>query len=596
MADSSLLQRWLARLSDLPQLALPTDYPRPSGENALSMVEAREVRQLDNRTGASLLRLSLYDEHEGESDDESDADDADSHLNRKGIDAALAQAAAGGGAKTRRDRQRPTAFHILLAAFAVLLHRYTGDTDLVIATSSPSSPEPLLLRIKLDPADSFWSLVKRVQFLENEAEEDKIPYETLLDALPGYGKEAQREGGPAPPPVFRVRFFDQTDSPDSSFVQQTSLTSDLTVFVSTTPTDEPSAAQTPGSTSGTATPTTPSSLRTSLTFTPPRISLTLSYNSLVFSQPRISLTIDQLLHVLHHVSAHPQDAIGSFSLLTSKQRRILPDPKADLEWCGYRGAITDIFSNNARQFPDRVCIVESIASDEVGGKNGERRFTYRQIDEASNVLAHHLVQSGVQREEVVTVYSTRGVDLVVAVMGVLKAGATFSVIGAFGRSLIERLRLLTPSSRRSRLPSRQTDDLPPSRPTPRTRHPRRSRQTPPSRAAIRLGETLDPSRSPRSPTYFHRPRAWVCRLTRGGGEGRLRPCPGAQERAAGHPARTGQRGHAEFHEWVDGDPQGRAREALLLDALFPLDEGEVWVERGEQVHDVEWDCARSDSA
>ncbi|BGP34854.1 large subunit of alpha-aminoadipate reductase [Rhodotorula toruloides] len=429
MADSPLLQRWLARLSDLPQLALPTDYPRPSGENALSMVEAREVRQLDNRTGASLLRLSLYDEHEGESDDdESDTDDADSHLNRKGIDAALAQAAATGGGKSRRDRQRPTAFHILLAAFAVLLHRYTGDTDLVIATSSPSSPEPLLLRIKLDPADSFWSLVKRVQFLENEAEEDKIPYETLLDALPGYGKEAQREGGPAPPPVFRVRFFDQTDAPDSSFVQQTSLTSDLTVFVSTTPTDEPSAAQTPGSTSGTATPTTPSSLRTSLTFTPPRISLTLSYNSLVFSQPRVSLTIDQLLHVLHHVSAHPQDAIGSFSLLTSRQRRILPDPKANLEWCGYRGAITDIFSNNARQFPDRVCIVESIASDEVGGKNGERRFTYRQIDEASNVLAHHLVQSGVQREEVVTVYSTRGVDLVVAVMGVLKAGATFSVI------------------------------------------------------------------------------------------------------------------------------------------------------------------------
>ncbi|BGP27163.1 large subunit of alpha-aminoadipate reductase [Rhodotorula toruloides] len=428
MADSLVLERWLARLSDLPQLALPTDYPRPSGENALSMVEAREVRQLDNRTGASLLRLSLYDEHEGESDDdESDVDGgADSHLTRKGIDAALAQAAR--GARSRRDRQRPTAFHLLLAAFAVLLHRYTGDTDLVIATSSPSSPEPLLLRIKLDPADSFWSLVKRIQFLENEAEEDKIPYETLLNALPGYGKEAQREGGPAPPPVFRVRFFDQTDSPDSSFVQQTSLTSDLTVFVSTTPSDEPSAAHTPGSTSGTATPTTPSSLRTSLTFTPPRISLTLSYNSLVFSQPRISLTIDQLVHVLHHVSAHPQDAIGSFSLLTSKQRRILPDPKADLEWCGYRGAITDIFSNNAKQVPERVCIVESIASDEVGGKNGERRFTYRQIDEASNVLAHHLVQSGVQREEVVTVYSTRGVDLVVAVMGVLKAGATFSVI------------------------------------------------------------------------------------------------------------------------------------------------------------------------
>ncbi|GAA6030929.1 hypothetical protein JCM8097_008942 [Rhodosporidiobolus ruineniae] len=405
------IQRWITRLDDLPSLALPTDYPRPPGDQALSMVEAREVREVDARTSASLLRLSLYDEDEGESSDDEEDDSV------KGIDGALAG--------NKKDKQRPTAFHLLLAAFAVLLHRYTGDADLVIATSSPSSPDPLLLRIKLDPTDSFWSLVKRVQFVEEEAEKDKIPYATLLSNLPGY-KDAE-QGGIAPPPVFRVRFFDSTDSPDSSFLDSTSLTSDLTVFVSTA--GSPGSDGTASSAaSGFNTPTTPSSLRTSLAFTPPSISLTLSYNSLIFSQPRISLTVDQLLHVLHHAAAHPQDQIGSISLLTSKQRKLLPDPRADLEWTGYRGAITDIFSRNAAAHPDRVCIVESLPPAEVGGKDGERRFTYRQIDEASNILAHHLVKSGVEREEVVTVYSTRGVDLVVAVMGVLKAGATFSVI------------------------------------------------------------------------------------------------------------------------------------------------------------------------
>ncbi|GAA5915694.1 hypothetical protein JCM6882_004118 [Rhodosporidiobolus microsporus] len=411
------IQRWLSRLADLPSLQLPQDYPRPAGEDALSLVEARETRDLDTRTAAALLRLSLYDEDEGESSD-SDDDEGDA----KGIEGALA-----GKEQNKRDKQRPTAFHLLLAAFAVLLHRYTGDNDLVIATSSPSSPEPLLLRIKLDPTDSFWSLVKRVQFVEDEAEKDKIPYETLLNALPGYGKDAQ-EGGVAPPPVFRVRFFDSTDAPDSSFLDATSLTSDLTVFVSTTPSSDSTPSPSSPTGSGFATPSTPSSLRTSLAFTPPRISLTLSYNSLIFSQPRVALTVDQLSHLLHHASAHPQDQIGSISLLTSKQRKLLPDPRADLEWTGYRGAITDIFSRNAAAFPDRTCIVESLAPEEVGGKDGERRFTYRQIDEASNVLAHHLVNNGVEREEVVTVYSTRGVDLVVAVMGVLKAGATFSVI------------------------------------------------------------------------------------------------------------------------------------------------------------------------
>jgi L-aminoadipate-semialdehyde dehydrogenase len=43
-------------------------------------------------------------------------------------------------------------------------------------------------------------------------------------------------------------------------------------------------------------------------------------------------------------------------------------------------------------------------------------------------LAHHLLKNGIGREDVVVLYSYRGVDLVVAVMGVLKSGATFSVI------------------------------------------------------------------------------------------------------------------------------------------------------------------------
>ena len=101
----------------------------------------------------------------------------------------------------------------------------------------------------------------------------------------------------------------------------------------------------------------------------------------------------------------------------------LPDPTADLHWSAYRGAIQDIFEANAQAHPDRLCVVETSS-----GSSPRREFTYRQINEASNILAHHLVQSGIQRGEVVMSYSYRGVDLVVTVMGILKAGATFSVI------------------------------------------------------------------------------------------------------------------------------------------------------------------------
>jgi len=102
---------------------------------------------------------------------------------------------------------------------------------------------------------------------------------------------------------------------------------------------------------------------------------------------------------------------------------VRPDPTADLHWSRYRGAIHEIFSNNATAAPARTCVVETASSTAA-----ERRFTYRQINEASNTLGHHLVNAGIQRGEVVMVYAHRGVDLVVGVMGVLKAGATFSVI------------------------------------------------------------------------------------------------------------------------------------------------------------------------
>ena len=95
---------------------------------------------------------------------------------------------------------------------------------------------------------------------------------------------------------------------------------------------------------------------------------------------------------------------------------LLPDPTADLHWSDYRGAIQDIFEANALKYPERQCVIETASSN-----SPRREFTYEQINRASNVLAQHLVQKGVKRSDVVTVYAHRGVDLPVAVMGILKA-------------------------------------------------------------------------------------------------------------------------------------------------------------------------------
>ncbi|KZV74202.1 alpha-aminoadipate reductase Lys1p [Peniophora sp. CONT] len=370
---SDALSRVVARLQSLPSISLPTDYPRPSGSQRT--VEAAYSAELSEQTSLGLLKLALYTEDDEEEEDaESDA-----------------------------RAQRPSAFHLLLSAFSVLLHRYTADTDLIIASSSASSPEPLLLRLSVDPNDPFWAIVRRVQQVESEAETDAVPFESILRAL---GKDTNADTVEGSRPLFRVRFFDETDASISSaetFVRTTSATSDLTVFVQRPPTSSHASLA-------------------------PRIALRIIYNSLLFTHARIAHIVDQLSVFLRKVAASPLAPVGSVPLLTPSQRKRLPDPTADLNWCDWKGAIPDIFSRNARQFPDRPCVIQNVPAANLDDKQERRVYSYGTILKAANVLSHYLLQGGIEREDVVMVYAHRSVDLVVAVMAVLKAGATFSVI------------------------------------------------------------------------------------------------------------------------------------------------------------------------
>lgn len=105
----------------------------------------------------------------------------------------------------------------------------------------------------------------------------------------------------------------------------------------------------------------------------------------------------------------------------------LPDPTADLHWSNFVGPIHDIFAKNATRFPGRCCVIETESKTSMP-TTPQREFTYQQIHEASNVVAHHFLQRGIERGEVIMIYAYRGVDLVISILAVLKAGATFSVV------------------------------------------------------------------------------------------------------------------------------------------------------------------------
>ncbi|KAK4690042.1 L-2-aminoadipate reductase, partial [Tremellales sp. Uapishka_1] len=289
----------------------------------------------------------------------------------------------------------PTPFHLLLTSFAILLFRYTPDPSLVICTSLPGSTRPLLLKLDLASEMTYYDVLRQVMDQESLAADDAVPMSDLVNHLKPEG------------PLFKVRFLDSTAVESDA---STSLHTDLTLFLLASPSDTPVT-------------------RTSV----PPLYLRLAYNSLLFTQTRMSALLESLLFLLSSAAAAgPTHPLGSLPLRTESQVAVLPDPTADLDWCGFKGAIPDIFSANAKANPERVCVVQSeLAEGQTvmdGPSKARKTFTYRQIDEASNVVAHALLKNGLGRGEVVMVYAARSVELVVCVMGVLKAGGVFSVI------------------------------------------------------------------------------------------------------------------------------------------------------------------------
>ncbi|TWP53815.1 non-ribosomal peptide synthetase [Lentzea tibetensis] len=76
--------------------------------------------------------------------------------------------------------------------------------------------------------------------------------------------------------------------------------------------------------------------------------------------------------------------------------------------------LVELFAQSVRSHPDAAAVTDD-----------EQQLSYRELDARSDALAHRLVELGVVREDRVAVHLRRGVDVVVAVLGVLKAGAAY---------------------------------------------------------------------------------------------------------------------------------------------------------------------------
>ncbi|MEV5552128.1 amino acid adenylation domain-containing protein [Nonomuraea wenchangensis] len=141
----------------------------------------------------------------------------------------------------------------------------------------------------------------------------------------------------------------------------------------------------------------------------------LEYSADLFEAETIDRLAGHLRQVLAGMAADPDARVSELELLTEAERRrmVVDWNRTAAPYPAGRG-VHELVAERARECPDAVAVVA-----------GPERVTYRELDERANQLAHHLRGHGVGPEVPVGVCVGRGAPMIVALLGVMKAGGAY---------------------------------------------------------------------------------------------------------------------------------------------------------------------------
>jgi amino acid adenylation domain-containing protein len=302
------------------------------------------------------------------------------------------------GLKALSRSEGATLFMTLLAAFKILLSRYSGQTDIVVGTPiagrNRMELEPLIgffvntlaLRTRLSGALSFREVLQQVRETALEAyAHEHLPFERIVEEL-------NPERALSHTPLVQVVFGFQ------SLQEKTAEVSDLTMSAL-------------GHNSGTAR----FDVVQNMFETEEGLSGSLHGNVDLFDLETIKRLCEHFQRLLQSIVEHPDAAISQLALLSEEERE-----QQLVEW-----------NETEVDFPDHLCFQQLFEQqvvrtpDAVAASCEGRTLTYKELNRRGNRLAHLLVERGAAQEVVVALLADRDLDLLVAVLAIFKAGAVY---------------------------------------------------------------------------------------------------------------------------------------------------------------------------
>ncbi|MCA9969807.1 MAG: amino acid adenylation domain-containing protein, partial [Anaerolineales bacterium] len=346
------LAYWRQQLLPEPDvLALPTDRPRPA------------VQQYTGAGASFVLPRSLVD-----------------------------------GLRALSQAEGATLFMALLAAYQVLLHRYSGQTDIPVGTpiSGRDAPETqgligffvntLVLRGDLRGDPTFRQVLQRARSLALAAyQHQDVPFEKLLEAL-----QPARRGDHTP--FFQTMLVLQ-NTPRSAVEMPGLAFRPLEAPVTTAKFD----------------------LSLLLRERPDGLRGRFEYRTDLFEAATITRLIDHLGQLLTGAVANPDTPISRLPLLTAGERRqLLQTWQETAVPFDETQTLPQLLLAQAQRTPDNVAVVM-----------GDVQLTYAELLRRACGLARQLQALGVGPDVLVGIGMARAPEMVVALLGVLLAGGAY---------------------------------------------------------------------------------------------------------------------------------------------------------------------------
>jgi amino acid adenylation domain-containing protein len=294
-------------------------------------------------------------------------------------------------------RQRCTFFATLMAIYAVLLHRLSGQSDLIIGI--PAAGQQLMegqdlvghcanllpLRLHIEPERPFTELLAATQrALLDAYEHQGLTFGALLKAL-------QLPRDPSRSPLIQVTF---NVDPAIHGLQFEGLETGIVINPRTAYQFEHSL---------------------NLVAHAGHLRVETNYNTDLFDQATVARWAGHLREIARAATQSPELAVEALPLLTAAERRQVtvgwnpPVAPYPAQLC-----LHELFAQQAARTPDAVAVVCE-----------KDRLTYADLEQRANQLAHYLRRQGVGAESLVGLAVERSLELVVGILGILKAGGAY---------------------------------------------------------------------------------------------------------------------------------------------------------------------------